>query len=106
MRPGQDTDDFLYIMEISRDRLHDMGDYISPGRLCDHILNTFTPDYNFERSTRFKDSEFGLEDNKSAMPNMYIYLLSRSLSTPSTVGRAVAMQVQDNLSADKCYIGR
>ena len=47
-------------METARDRLHDMGEHISPDRFSDLILNALTPDYNFVRDTSFRDREFGL----------------------------------------------
>ena len=55
---------------------------------------------------RFRDREFGLENIKSSMRNMYVDLLSRSPSTPSIAERGVAMQAQDDLSGVKCYICR
>ena len=93
-------------MEIAQDRLHDMGDHISPDRFGDLILNAFTPDYNFVRNTSFRDRQFGLEDIKFTMRNLYADLLSRSSNTPSIAGRGVAMQAQDDLHGVKCYICR
>ena len=106
MKQDQDPDDFLYIMETARDRLHDMGEHITPERFGDLLLNALTPDYNFVRNTSFRDRDFGLEDIKSTMRNMYAYLLSRPSSTPSISGRGVAMQAHNNLSRVKCYICR
>ena len=84
-------------METARDRLHDMGDHISPDRFGDLIFNALTPDYNFVRNTSFRDRELGLEDIKPTMRNMHADLLSRSSSTPSIAGSGVAMQAQDDL---------
>ena len=55
MKQGQDRDDFLYIMETARDRLHDMGEHIFPDRFGDLVLDALTPDYNFVRNTSFRD---------------------------------------------------
>ena len=93
-------------METARNRLHDMGEHISPDRFGDLILNAITPDYNFVRSTSLRDREFGLQDIKSTMRNIYADLLSRSSSTPSSAGRGVTIQAQDNLYGVKCYICR
>ena len=78
MKLGQDPDGFMYIMETARDRLHDMGEHISPDRFGDLIINVLTPDYNFARVTSFRDLEFGPEDTKSTMRNTYADFLSRS----------------------------
>ena len=88
-------------METARTRLHDMGEHISPDRFGDLILNALTPDYNFERNTSFSDREFGLEDIKSTMRNIYADLLFRLSSTPSSAGRGVTIQAQDNLHGVK-----
>ena len=90
-------------METAGDRLHDMGEHISPDRFGVLTLNALTPDYNFARKTSFKDREFGLEDIKFTMRNMYADLLSRSSITPSIAGRVVAMQAQEDLSGVQCY---
>ena len=55
MKQGQDPDDFLYMIETARDRLHDMGENISPERFGGLILNALTHDHNFVRNTSFKD---------------------------------------------------
>ena len=88
-------------METARTRLHDMGEHISPDRFGDLILNALTPDYNFGRNTSFSDREFGLEDIKSTMRNIYADLLFRLSSTPSSAGRGVTIQAQDNLHGVK-----
>ncbi|CAN0372110.1 unnamed protein product, partial [Scytosiphon promiscuus] len=107
MGQGQDPDTFLYILETARDRLHDMGEYISPERFGDLLrLNALTPDYDFVRNTSFIDREFGLEEINSTMRNMYADLLSRRSSTSSIAGRGVAMQAQGDLSGVQCYICR
>ena len=106
MKQGPDPDAFLYTMETARDRLHDMGEHISPKRFGDFILNALTPDYNFVRNTSIKDREFGLEDIKSTMRNIYADLLSRSSPTPSIAGRGVAMQAHHDLHSATCYLCR
>ena len=68
----QDPDDFLHIMETARDRLHDMGEHISPDLFGDLILNALPSDCNFGRYTSFRDREFRVEDIKSTMRNMYV----------------------------------
>ena len=106
MKQGQDPDDFLHIMETARDRLHDMGEHISPDLFGDLILNALPSDCNFGRNTSFRDREFGVEDIKSTMRNMYAGPRSRSSSIPSIAGRGVAMPAQDGLHDVKCYICR
>ena len=82
MKHGQDPDELLYIMETTRDRLHDMGEHITPKRFGDMILVALTADYEFIRQTSFRDRDFGLDDIKSIMRNMYSDLLSRPSTTP------------------------
>lgn len=75
MGQGKDPYSFLYVMETARDRFHDMGKYISPERFGDLLLNDLTPDYDFVLNISFIDREFGVEEVKSTMHNMYTDLL-------------------------------
>lgn len=62
-------------------------------------------DYDYVRKTSFRERDFGLDDIKSTMTNMFIDSLSRS-STKSVAGRGVAMQVTSDSSGIKCFNGR
>ncbi|CAN0354986.1 unnamed protein product, partial [Ectocarpus sp. 4 AP-2014] len=102
MARGEDPDDFFTTMENLRERLKDMGAIISDERFEDIILQAISTDYDYVRQTSFRVRDFGLEEIKTTMKNMYIDRLSRT-STKSVAGRGVAMPASNEESTIKCF---
>ncbi|CAN0586783.1 unnamed protein product, partial [Ectocarpus sp. 12 AP-2014] len=102
MAQGEDPDDFFTKMEDLRERLKDMGEIVSDERFEDIILQAISNDYDYVRQTSFRVRDFGLNEIKTTMRNMYIDGLSRT-STKSIAGRGVAMQASNGDSHIKCF---
>ncbi|CAM9675499.1 unnamed protein product, partial [Sphacelaria rigidula] len=102
MQHGQDPENFFYKMDDLRARLHDTGEVVSDGRYEDIILHSITNYNNFVRQTSFRDRNYGLEEIKSTMRNMFIDNLSR-VPTKFVVGRGVNVQAgHGDLSSIQC----
>lgn len=54
MKQRQDLDEFMYIMEITRSRLHGMGEHISPELFGDLVLDAFTHDVQFRAQAQLQ----------------------------------------------------
>ncbi|CAN0602669.1 unnamed protein product, partial [Ectocarpus sp. 12 AP-2014] len=102
MAQGEDPEDFFTTVEDLRERLKDLGEIISGERFEDIILQAISNDYDYVRQTSFRVRDFGLEEIKTTMKNMYIDSLSRT-STSSVAGRGVAMQASNGDSTIKCF---
>ncbi|CAN0535206.1 unnamed protein product, partial [Ectocarpus sp. 12 AP-2014] len=102
MAQGEDPDDFFATVEDLRERLKDVGGTISDDKFEDIILLAISNDYDFVRQTSFRVRDFGLEEIKTTLKNMYIDRLSRT-STKSVAGRGVAMPASNGDSTIKCF---
>lgn len=104
LQPGQDPDIWLYAMDGARDRLHEHGEVISDHHLADRILKGLPDEYEHVRNCSYNQREFGLEDVKRTMRNIYADKLARSSSQGKSIaGRGVAMHAQGDSSGVQCF---
>ena len=102
MRHREDPEDFFFKIKDLWVRVKDMGDVISDERFEDIILHAIATDYDYVRQTSFRERDFGLNEIKSTMRNMFIDSLSRS-STKRIAWRGVAMHAASGESGIQCF---
>ena len=104
LRPGQDPDIWLYTTDGARDRLREHGEVITNQHLADRILKGLPDEYEYVRNCSYNQRDFGLENVKRTLRNIYADNLARSSSTgKSVVGRGVAMQAQGDSRGVQCF---
>ena len=92
MEPGQDPDDFFFIMDKCRDRLEEMGQTIHDERYEDIILQALPAEYERVRIASYEKRDFGLDDIRHMVHTMYVDNLSRPVNHKPVAGRSIAMQ--------------
>ena len=107
MTPGQDPDEFLYIMDSRRDRLNTSTPPEGPTdrQYEDILLQALSPDYESIRRAHLKRRDFGLADIRRMMAAIYADNLSRrSITTTGIAGPGAAMKTVDrDLSDVQCH---
>ena len=107
MTPGQDPDEFLYIMDSRRDRLNTSTPPEGPTdrQYEDILLQALSPDYESIRRAHLERRDFGLADIRRMMAAIYAdNLSSRSITTTGIAGPGVAMKTMDrDLSDVHCH---
>ena len=107
MTPGQDPDEFLYIMDSRRDRLNTSTPPEGPTdrQYEDILLQALSPDYESIRRAHLERRDFGLADIRRMMAAIYADNLSRrSITTTGIAGPGVAMKTMDrDLSDVQCH---
>ena len=104
MTPGQDPDEFLYIMDSRRDRLNTSTPPEGPtDRQYEGILlQALSPDYESIRRAHLERGDFGLADIRRMMAAIYADNLSRrSITTTGIAGPGVAMKTMDRDLSDE-----
>ena len=103
MTPGQDPDEFLYIMDSRRDRLNTSAPPEGPTdrQYEDILLQALSPDYESIRRAHLERRDFGLADIRRIMAAIYADNLSRrSITTTGIAGPGVAMKTMDRDLSD------
>ena len=103
MTPGQDPDEFLYIMDSRRDRLNTSTRPEGPTdrQYEDILLQALSPDYESIRRAHLERRDFGLADIRRIMAAIYADNLSRrSITTTGIAGPGVAMKTMDRDLSD------
>ena len=79
MSPGQDPDEFLYIMDSGRNRLNTNTptEGLRDWQDEDFLLQALSPDYESIRRAHLERRDFGLADNRRMMAAIYADNLSR-----------------------------
>ena len=107
MTPGQDPDEFLYIMDSRRDRLNTSTPPEGPTdrQYEDILLQALSPDYESIRRAHLERRDFGLADIRRMMAAIYADNLSRqSITTTGIAGPGAAMKTVDrDLSDVQCH---
>ena len=80
MQPGQNPDDFLFVLEECRDLPAKMGQMVHDERYDEIILQALPPEYERVRTASYERRDFGLEESRHMVHTMYVDYLSRSLS--------------------------
>ena len=108
MRPAQDPDEYLYIMDGCRDRNTCDPPESPTDRQYEGILLKFLPpEYKAIRHAHLEKGDFGLADTRRMMAAIYAGNLahSRSDSFRGIAGRDAAMQAVTRYRSDiKCHV--
>ena len=92
MDPGQDPDDFFFILDECHQQLGNMGESMHDERYEDIILQALPVEYGRVRQTSHEKRDLGLDDIRHMVRSIYVDNLSRpSISSP-IAGRGVAMK--------------
>ena len=100
MEPGQDLDNFLFVLDECRDLLEGMGETVHDERYEGIVLQTLQPEHERVRTARYERREFGLDDIQHIVHTMYVDNLSRSVYAKPVARRGIAMQVVGHTSSD------
>ena len=92
MKSGDDPDDFIYTMDVYRERLKDMGQPVPDERYEDIILQALPAEYERVRTASYETRDFHLADIRRMMSALDIDCLSRPNNSLLVAGRGVAMQ--------------
>ena len=104
MKSGNDSDDFLYIMDGYRERLKDMDQPVPDERHEDVILRALPAEYETVRIASYERRDIRLADIRRMMNALYIDCLSRQNNSLLVAGRRVAMQATGgDGSTIKCH---
>ena len=97
MRPGQDSDEYLYHMDSFQDRLNacDPPKGLTDRQYEDIILHALPSEWDRIRRTHLERRDFGLADIRRMMAAIYADNLSRSEPLKGNAGRGTAMKVVD-----------
>ena len=98
MEPGQDPDDFVFVLDECRDLLEEMGHTVHDERYEGIILQALPPKYERVRTARYERREVGLDDIRHMVHTMYVDNRSCSVSAKPVTGRDIAMQVVGHTS--------
>ena len=104
MRPGQDTDDYLYHMDRCRDRRKACDPLEGPmdWQYEDIILQALPSEYDHIRQTHLERRDFA--DIRHMMVAIYADSFPRSESSKGIAGRGAAMQREDrDRTSVLCY---
>ena len=93
MQPGQNPDDFLFVLEECRDLPAKMGQMVHDERYDEIILQALPPEYERVRTASYERRDFGLDDIRHMVHTMYVDNISRSVNAKPVAGRGIAMQV-------------
>ena len=103
MKLGDETDDFLYIMDGFRGRLEDMGQPVPDERYEDIILQALPAEYERVHTASYEMQDFPPADIWR-MITLYIDYLSRPSNSRFVAGRGVAIQaIGGDDSTIKCH---
>ena len=100
MEPGQDPDDFFFILDKCRDRLEEMGQTMHDERYEDIILQALPAEYERVRIASYEKRDFGLDDIRHMVHTMYVDNLSRPVNHKPVAGRGIAMQATGHKISD------
>ena len=107
MTPGEDPDEFLYIMDSGRNRLSTSTPTEGPTdrQYEDILLQALPPDYESIRKAHLERRDFGLADNRRMMAAIYADNLSHRSITPVGIARpGAAMKARDSdLNDVQCH---
>ena len=100
IEPGQDPNDFVFVLDEGRDLLEEMGQTVHDERYEDIILQALPPEYERVRPPSYEKRDFGLDDIRRMVHIMYVDNLSRSVNVKPVAGRSIAMQVLGHTSSN------
>ena len=103
IEPGQDPNDFVFVLDEGRDLLEEMGQTVHDERYEDIILQALPPEYERVRPPSYEKRDFGLDDIRRMVHIMYVDNLSRSVNVKPVAGRSIAMQVLGHTSSNVQY---
>ena len=100
MEPGQDPDDFFFVLDGCRDLLEDIGQTVHDERYEDIILQALPAEYERVRIASYEKRDFGLDDIRHMVHTMYVDNLSRPSNPKPVAGRGIAMQAAGHNNSD------
>ena len=100
MEPGQDPDDFFFVLDECCDLLEEMGQTVHDERYDDIILQALPPEYERVRTASYERRDYELDDIRHMVHTMYVDNLSCSVNATPVAGPGIAMQVAGHTSSD------
>lgn len=104
LQPGQDSDTWFHAIDGARNRLREHGEVMTDQHITNRILKGLADEYDYVRNCSYNQRDFGKENVKRTLRNIYAGNLARTSSRgKSGVGHGFAMHAQGDASGVECF---
>ena len=100
MEPGQDPDDFFFVLDECRDFFEGMVQTVHDERYEGIIHEALLPEYERVRTASYERRDFGLDDIRHMVHTVYVDNPSRSVTANPIAGCVTAVQLVGHTSSD------